>query len=150
MAEIGEWRIQTTNAALDAPELESIRFRLAYGALEPVLWESPKVGKLLINFNEIDGKCLRGAALYREALHSRWLSGGPESRPATMFYSVKRAPTSTLEPLRRVDTSKRSSPCFGDEHSITRSAPCRPVGPETAMSPDPNPRSLTSACFPGP
>ena len=56
MAEIGEWRIQTTNAALDAPKLDSIRFRLAYGALESVLWESPKIGKLLINFNEIDGK----------------------------------------------------------------------------------------------
>ena len=71
MAEIGERRIQTTNAALDAPELYSIRFRLAYGALEPVLWESPEIGKLLINFNEIDGKWQRAAALYREALHSR-------------------------------------------------------------------------------
>ena len=68
MAEIGEWRIQTTNAALDAPKLDSIRFRLAYVALEPVLWESPKIGKLLINFNEIDGKWQRAAALYREAL----------------------------------------------------------------------------------
>ena len=68
MAEIGEWRIQTTNAALDAPKLDSIRFRLAYGALESVLWESPKIGKLLINFNEIDGKWRRAAALYREAL----------------------------------------------------------------------------------
>ena len=117
MAEIGEWRIQTTNAALDAPKLDSIRFRLAYGALEPVLWESPKIGKLLINFNEIDGKWRRAAALYREALHSRWLNTGPETRPATMFYSVKRTPTSILEPLRRVNTSKRSSPslCFGDE-----------------------------------
>ena len=56
MAEIGEWRIQTTNAALDAPELDSIRFRLAYGALESVLCESPKIGKLLINFNEIEDK----------------------------------------------------------------------------------------------
>ena len=56
MAEIGEWRIQTTYAALDAPKLDSIRFRLAYGALESVLWESPKIGKLLINFNEIEGK----------------------------------------------------------------------------------------------
>ena len=76
MAEIGEWRIQTTNAALDAPKLDSIRFRLAYVALEPVLWESPKIGKLLINFNEIDGKWRRAAALYREALHfslvERW------------------------------------------------------------------------------
>ena len=70
MAEIGEWRIQTTYAALDAPKLDSIRFRLAYGALEPVLWESPNIGKLLINFNEIDGKWRKAAALYREALHS--------------------------------------------------------------------------------
>ena len=128
-----------TNAALDAPKLDSIRFRLAYVALEPVLWESPKIGKLLINFNEIDGKWRRAAALYREALHSRRLSGGPETRPATMFYSVKRTPTSILEPLRRVDTSKCSSPCFGDEHSLTRSAPCRPVGPEPPMSTAPNP-----------
>ena len=45
MAEIGEWRIQTTNAALNAPKLDSIRFRLAYGALEPILWEIPEIRK---------------------------------------------------------------------------------------------------------
>ena len=107
-----------TNAALDAPKLDSIRFRLAYVALEPVLWESPKIGKLLINFNEIEGKWRRAAALYREALHSRRLSGGPETRPATMFYSVKRTPTSILEHLRRVDTSNALLRHYALETSI--------------------------------
>ena len=67
-----------------------------------------------------------------------------------MFYSVKRTPTSILEPLRRVDTSKRSS-SIALEISILyheappavqsdRNLPCRLI---------PSPQ-LNVACFPGP
>ena len=64
-----------------------------------------------------------------------------------MFYSVKRTPTSILDHLRRVDTSKRSSPslCFGDEHSLTRSAPPLPSSRTGTCHVDcSQPRSLTS------
>ena len=64
-----------------------------------------------------------------------------------MFYSVKRTPTSILEDLRRVDTSKRSSASlyFEDEHSLNtkhppavqwdRNLPCRLIPTPQLNSP---------------
>ena len=66
-----------------------------------------------------------------------------------MFYSVKRTPTSILEDLRRVDTSKRSSPslCFGDRASSNTKRPLPSSRTGTCHVDCSQPRSLTSPAF---
>ena len=61
----GFWRSPAPAAALDALELDSIRFRLAYGALVPILRESPERDKLAKLFNQLFWDFGRAAILYR-------------------------------------------------------------------------------------